>query len=161
MFIELFEYERPTFDTLSRVVNRVQRHACSEVYCLRRKKTRDGGLSEEPVCRFYFPREMYDEARVTRGMNPSYWMFDGARNDTRLNGFNRTISLGWLANTDLNPCTSIDAVLNYVAKYCSKGETKSKSYQELARELLPRISNRNPVVSFTSKLMNKLISERD
>ncbi len=52
-------------------------------------------------------------------------------------------------------------MLNYIAKYCSKGEAKSKSYQELAREFLPRIANRNPIVSFTSKLMNKLISERD
>ena len=148
LIIELFEHEQPTFDTLSRIVNRVQRHACSEAYCLRRKKLPGGVLSIEPVCRFYFPRRHHEEAYVTRDMNPAYWMFDGVRNDSRLNGYNRTITLGWLANTDINPCTSVDAVLNYVAKYCSKAETKSKSYQELARSLLPRISNRNPLVSF-------------
>ncbi|EAQ90501.1 hypothetical protein CHGG_02436 [Chaetomium globosum CBS 148.51] len=147
LIIELFEHEQPTFDTLSRIVNRVQRHACSEAYCLRRKKLPGGVLSIEPACRFYFPRRHHEEAYVTRDMNPAYWMFDGARNDSRLNGYNRTITLGWLANTDINPCTSVDAVLNYVAKYCSKAETKSKSYQELARELLPRISNRNPLVT--------------
>jgi ATP-dependent DNA helicase PIF1 len=161
LIIELFEHEQPTFDTLSRIVNRVQRHACSEAYCLRRKKLPGGVLSIEPVCRFYFPRRHHEEAYVTRDMNPAYWMFDGARNDSHLNGYNRTITLGWLANTDIKPCISIDAVLNYVAKYCSKAETKSKSYQELASELLPRISNRDPLVSFASKLMNKLISERD
>jgi hypothetical protein len=51
--------------------------------------------------------------------------------------------------------------LNYIAKYCSKAETKSKSYKDLAREILPRLANRNPMVSFAAKLMNKLISERD
>jgi hypothetical protein len=48
-----------------------------------------------------------------------------------------------------------------VAKHCSKAEAKSKSYQELSREILPRIAHHNPVVSFASKLMNKPISERD
>ncbi|EAQ87454.1 hypothetical protein CHGG_04073 [Chaetomium globosum CBS 148.51] len=72
LIIELFEHEQPTFDTLSRIVNRVQRHAYSEAYCLRRKKLPGGVLSIEPVCRFYFPRRHHEEAYVTRDMNPAY-----------------------------------------------------------------------------------------
>ena len=39
--------------------------------------------------------------------------------------------MGWMANTDIQPPTSLFAVLAYVAKYVSKPETKSKSYTDL------------------------------
>ena len=94
LIVRLFEDEEPTFDTLSRVVNRVQRHTCSETYCLRRKKLQNNTLSAEPVCRFYYPRPYHELPHVTRTLNPSYWMFDGARNDLQLNGFNRAVALG-------------------------------------------------------------------
>ncbi|KAK0655303.1 hypothetical protein B0T16DRAFT_304942, partial [Cercophora newfieldiana] len=68
---------------------------------------------------------------------------------------------GWLANTDISPCTSIQAVLQYITKYCSKAEQKSQSYKDMAKEILPKVTNRSPMVSFVAKVMNKLISERD
>jgi hypothetical protein len=48
-------------------------------------------------------------------MNPHYWMFDGVRNDTILNVFNRAILMAWLANIDFFPCTSLSVVVNYIA----------------------------------------------
>jgi hypothetical protein len=52
-------------------------------------------------------------------------------------------------------------VLNYIAKVLLQGRKESQSYRDLVREILPRIANRNPVVSFAAKLMYKLISELD
>ena len=40
-------------------------------------------------------------------------------------------TLGWNANTDMSPCTSICGVISYAAKYVSKAEIKSVEYKEL------------------------------
>ncbi|KAI8395766.1 hypothetical protein FOFC_21296 [Fusarium oxysporum] len=74
-----------TFQWLSQVLNRCQRHHCSETYCLRKKKG-----SEEISCRFFFPRDTRDTA-------------DAARNDSLMNHYNRCLSLGWLANIESPP----------------------------------------------------------
>jgi hypothetical protein len=41
------------------------------------------------------------------------------------------MALGWLANTDLQPAVIYKGLILYVAKYVSKPEIKSASYQEL------------------------------
>lgn len=69
--------------------------------------------------------------------------------------------MAWLANTDVSPCASVEAVPQYIAKDCSKAETKSKSYNDLAREVLPYISSRQPLLCFVAKIINKMIAERD
>ena len=94
-------------------------------------------------------------------MNPHYWMFDGARNDAILNAFNPAILMAWLGNIDFSPCTSLSAVVNYVAKYAAKSETATASYRELASKILPHVSHRSPMLSFVSKMMNKIAAERD
>jgi len=88
-------------------------------------------------------------------------MFDGVRNDTILNAFNPAILMVWLANIDFSPCTSLSAVVNYVAKYAAKSETATASYRELASKILPHVSHRSPMLSFVSKMMNKIAAERD
>lgn len=103
--------QRPTFQLLSDIVNRVQRHKCSEAYYLRHFRLPDGKLTDNKVCRLYFPRPLHDEADITRELNPSHHIFDGARNDPRLNNFSRLIAIGWLANHDISPCTSLHAVI--------------------------------------------------
>ncbi|KAH7465030.1 hypothetical protein FOMA001_g17026 [Fusarium oxysporum f. sp. matthiolae] len=72
-----------TFQWLSQILNRCQRHHCSETYCLRKKK--DLG---EISCRFFLPKS-------------------------------------------------------------------------LGRQILPYVSHQNPLLSFASRLMNKLLTERD
>jgi hypothetical protein len=49
-----------SFKDLSDLVNRVQRD-----YCLRHRRLPDGGLTENKVCRFYYPRPTHEEAIVT------------------------------------------------------------------------------------------------
>jgi ATP-dependent DNA helicase PIF1 len=122
----------------------------------------NGSLSREKLCRFYFERLQYELAVLSREMNPQYEMFDGARpNDGRMNNYIRGIALGWLANTDAPPCTSLRAVLNYIAKYCSKAEKQTQPYKEMISELIPMVNNSRPMVSLVAKMMNKLIGERD
>jgi hypothetical protein len=66
-----------------------------------------------------------------------------------------------MANTDIQPPTTLTAVLTYIGKYVSKPEKSSASYVELQMQVLPYINNRAPLLSFVSKLLNKLIRERD
>jgi hypothetical protein len=78
-----------------------------------------------------------------------------------VNHFNSAIILGWLANIDISPCTSLQAVITYAAKYCSKSEKKTEPYCKLADQVLPHTAHLQPLLSFSSRLMNKLIAERD
>jgi ATP-dependent DNA helicase PIF1 len=71
------------------------------------------------------------------------------------------ITIGWMANTDIQPPTSLFAVLAYVVKYVSKSEIKSKSYKDLQGMILPYTNKRVPLLSFVSKMLNKLIGEWD
>jgi ATP-dependent DNA helicase PIF1 len=142
--------------TLSSVVNWVQGHACSKSYCLRFNKAK--GVEE---CRFYLPAELLDEAVVAKHPSHSYMHFYPARNDQYLNKYNRLVTIGWQANTDVSPCTSTTAVMEYVVKYAGKLEKASQSYRELAQIVIPFVNEARPFQSMVTKLMNKLIGERD
>ena len=49
-----------------------------------------------------------------------------------------------------------------LAKYCSsKSEKKTEPYCKLADQVLPHTAHLQPLLSFSSRLMNKLIAERD
>jgi hypothetical protein len=87
--------------------------------------------------------------------------FYPARNDQYLNKYNRLVTMGWQANTDVSPCTSTTAVMEYVVKYAGKPEKASQSYRELAQIVIPFVNEARPFQSMVTKLMNKLISERD
>ncbi|EFY94188.2 ATP-dependent DNA helicase PIF1 [Metarhizium robertsii ARSEF 23] len=115
----------------------------------------------ERECRFDFPRALRELAAVIRKEGKSYYIFEAARNDNLMNHFNPAIILGWLANIDISPCTSLQAVITYAAKYCSKSEKKTEPYCKLADQVLPHIAHLQPLLSFSSRLMNKLIAERD
>jgi hypothetical protein len=69
--------------------------------------------------------------------------------------------MGWMANTDIQPPTGLRAMLSYIGKYVSKPEKSSASYIELQAQILPCINDRAPLLSFVSKMLNKLIGERD
>jgi hypothetical protein len=117
--------------------------------------------SPERECRFDFPRALRELAAVIRKEGKSYYVFEAARNDSLMNHFNPAIVLGWLANIDISPCTSLQAVITYAAKYCSKSEKKTEPYCKLADQVLPHTAHLQPLLSFSSRLMNKLIAERD
>jgi ATP-dependent DNA helicase PIF1 len=69
--------------------------------------------------------------------------------------------MGWMANTDIQPPTGMHAVLSYPGKYVSKLERSLVSYMELQTQVLSYINDRAPLLSFVSKMLNKLIGERN
>ena len=142
---------------LAECITRYQRHSqCIRAYCLRKVKG-----SADMRCRFHFPIAHRKIAGVTREQNFEHYKYMAVRNDSLLNAYNPTITLGWNANTDMSPCTNTGAVLHYAAKYASKAETKSASYKELFSNALLSCSVRNPFLSTAIKMLNRLIAERD
>ncbi|KAM6505378.1 hypothetical protein FSOLCH5_014598 [Fusarium solani] len=115
----------------------------------------------ERECRFDFPRALRELAAVIGREGRSYYIFEAAQNDSLMNQFNPAIILGWLANIDISPYTSLQAVITYAAKYYSKSKKKTKPYCKLADQVLPHTAHLQPLLSFSSRLMNKLIAERD
>lgn len=108
-------------------MNRFQMHAtCAPGRCLRKNKT-----TNMIECRFFFPRELQARALVTKSINKKSWMLGVERNAERLAQCSPVMALGWLANTDLQPAVTYTGLVQYVAKYVSKPEVKSASYQEL------------------------------
>jgi hypothetical protein len=83
------------------------------------------------------------------------------RNDGYLNKYNQLTTMAWQANTDVSLCTSVAAVIEYIVKYAVKPETKSASYREMATRVIPFVNETRPYQSMVTKLMNKLIGERD
>ena len=71
------------------------------------------------------------------------------------------IATGRRANTDIQLPTSLGAVLSYIGKYVSKPEKASTSYIDLQAQVISHINSRSPLLSFVSKMLNKLIGERD
>lgn len=108
-------------------------------------QARERGEQElEPECRFLFPHHPHETAEMIRHPGKTWWSFEGRRNDTLMNQYNRLIALAWLANTDISPCPGVEVVINYAAKYRSKTKQQTASYAEIAKEILPtsRIRNR-------------------
>lgn len=139
------------------IVNRVQRHNCTYKYCERFNR-----VTKTRQCRFHYPRPLYPyEAIITRAINASHDMYDSPRNDDRMNQWNRLNSLGWMGNTDITLCTNIGATVNYLAKYVSKQEVPTESFTQIATKVLPKVSHVNLMVSFTAKMLNQLVGERD
>jgi ATP-dependent DNA helicase PIF1 len=64
-----------------------------------------------------------------------------------------------MTNTDISPPYTINTVLNYIAKYISKEEKKSVLYKQISRYIIPYINCQAPLLSFISKILNKLVGE--
>src|ERR1700733_12028574 len=147
-----------TADKFCAFLNRLQVHStCRVPYCLWPKK----GSEAPSSCRFFFPRPLFLALVVTQEINHKGWLFSPARNQANLNQCTPLLTVGWMANTDIQPPTSLHAVLSYIGKYVSKPEKSSLSYPELQSQVLPYINDRAPLLSFVSKMLNKLIGERD
>src|SRR5580692_1433760 len=146
-----------TPDQFAAFLNRLQVHTCRPQYCLRVKH----GLDGPPTCRFFYPRKLLPAPVVTKEINNKSWLFAPARNQAILNQCSAAIAMGWMANTDIQPPTSLEALLSYITKYVSKPEKASTSYQEMQAQILPHINDRAPLLSFVSRMLNKVVAERD
>jgi ATP-dependent DNA helicase PIF1 len=112
-----------------------------------RRKRGSRGLE----CRFKFPAEHEEESSIRP--EDGSWRFFLNRNDPYLQRHDKFVTQVWRAYTDLSPIISKEAVLNYVAKYASKGEHASESYSIILR----RVIDRNPVDTSAATLMRQLL----
>jgi ATP-dependent DNA helicase PIF1 len=107
------------------------------------------------------PDDIRDEAKVNKHPTRSYMQFFLERNDGYLNKYNWLTTMAWQTNTDVSLCTSTAAVIEYIVKYAVKPETKSALYKEMATKIILFVNEKRPYQLMVTKLMNKLIGERD
>jgi ATP-dependent DNA helicase PIF1 len=119
------------------------------------------GSDKPPFCCFFYPQKLFSEPVVTKEINHKSWLFSPVRNQAYLNQCSAVITMGWMANTYIQPLTSLEAVLSYIAKYVSKPEKSSDSYLEMQSQILPYVNDQAPLLSFVSKMLNKVIVEHD
>ena len=81
---------------------------------------------------------------MTKEIDHKAWLFSLAQNQETLNQDAPVITMGWVANTDIQPPTTLYTVLSYVRKYVSKPEKSSASYTELQAQILLYINERAP-----------------
>jgi hypothetical protein len=85
------------------------------------------------------PPPLFQDPVVTKEINHKGWLFSPARNQGNLNQCAPVVTMGWMANTDIQPPTSLHAVLSYIGKYVSKPGKSSASYTELQAQVLPTL----------------------
>ena len=128
----LFPTLEDTKKELAEMLNRLQRHTyCKPGYCERKKKS-----TGEKFYRFGFPKENCDTTVLTKENNNAFPELCTKGNDPLLNSYNAGVILGWRANIDFCPVINKEAVIRYVAKYASKAETTSSSYEKILQEAI-------------------------
>ena len=149
-----------SFHDLAQMLNRVQRHTkCTPYeYCLRRPKGFCGWISHSlpiqvpqgaPGC-FHSRHEDSGSLRM-----------ELKRNDSLLNYYNPSLTLGWRANVDISPCTDARAVAIYIAKYALKAEKPSVNFGEVMTALSTRLDEDAPSRVIFQKLLGRILTERD
>ena len=112
---------------LGHILNSCQRYSkCITPYCKRFSK-----ILDRDIYRFRFPFKYIDLPRLIRREDSKYQTFEPIRNDSYMGKYNPAVTIAWLANTDISLCTDLGAVINYLAKYCSKAEKKSTKLIDL------------------------------
>ena len=86
----------------------------------------------------------------------NYW--NTQRNDELLNSYNATFILGWRANIDFRPVINREAVIAYVAKYASKGETSSSSYQDTLQKAINHLQDSDATGVAYQKMLSSFTS---
>ena len=104
-----------TSDQFAAFINRFQMHPACRPGCLRENIS-----TKEVNCRFYFPRPIRDVPAITREIDNKSWRFAPIRNHPRVNQCSPVITFGWMANTDIQPATTLYGLIEYAAKYTSK-----------------------------------------
>ena len=108
-----------------------QRHTrCSTAYCLKKKK---GKLE----CRFGYPKPLQPATSIIT--EDGELKILTACNDSLLNSYNPMQLSAWRANVDMQYVVSRQRVIQYVAKYATKAEPRSKALKEVYRNIMKSI----------------------
>ena len=83
-----------------------------------------------------------------------------AHNDSLLNGYNPLQLSAWRANVDLQYVVSRQKDKNYVAKYATKSEPRSKVLQEVYKSIMKSIDDDGTPLKVVQKLLTNTVGER-
>src|ERR1700683_3338818 len=154
---QMFNTLQDTKKELAEMLNRLQRHTkCAPGYCERKKK--DTG---EIFCRFGYPKKCRDNSELSKDPGRNFVELNTCRNDEIPNSYNATFILGWRANIDFRPVINRKAVIAYVAKYASKGETTSSSYQDTLQKAISHLQDSDAAGVAYQKMLSSFAAERD
>ena len=81
--------------------------------------------SGEIFCRFGYPKQCKEHSELSKDPGREFVELNTHQNDEIINSYNAPFILGWRANIDFRPVINKEAVIAYVAKYASKGESSS------------------------------------
>ena len=163
---------KKSFDSLSsdtdynndyeEIVNSVQKHSCSSLYCLRQK-------GNDFVCRFKYPFKVSAKTRLeftkinTKDGSEKYRAdVLTARNDSRINRHQRVQLQGWRANCDISVVIDYHSCLEYLTKYASKPEKLTSVVKDAFAHVSKNISESDfDSVKIIKKLMMRAVGLRD
>ena len=144
------------------LVNSVQKHTCSSLYCLKKK-------GDQLVCRFKYPFELasqttieFTEIHTKDGSSKYRAEIKTARNDSRLNRHQRVQLQGWRANCDISVVIDYHSCLEYLTKYASKPEKLTTVAKDAFTHVASTISNDEfDSAKVIKKLMMRAVGLRD
>ena len=140
-------------EDLSDLVATCQRHTrCSAAYCLR---STDG----QQKCRFGYPKPLQpDTVLISEDGDPQLLT---ARNDGLVNSYNQVQLSAWRANVDMQYCVSLRKVIEYITKYASKSEPRSKPLAEVYSTIVKSLTTDSSAIKAVQKLLINSVGERD
>src|ERR1700683_1875191 len=154
---QLFNTLQDTKKKVAEMWNRLQRHTkCAPGYCEWKKKG-----SGEIFCCFGYPKTCRDYSELSKDPGHDFVELNTRRNDEILNSYNATFILGWRANIDFRPVINKEAVIAYVAKYASKGESFSSSYQDTLQKAISRLQDSDVAGMAYQKMLSSFAPECD
>lgn len=144
------------------MLNSVQKHTCSTAYCL---KDKGDGLQ----CRFKYPFECtsttiinFSKVNTKDGSVKYRAEIVTARNDTRLNRYQRVQLQGWRANCGISVVIDYHACVEYFTKYASKGEKLSTVAKDAFANVAIKINEQEfDSVKIVKKLLMQSVGLRD
>ena len=130
-----------------------QRHTrCSTAYCLKKRK----GKQE---CRFGFPKPLQPATSIVTEDRELKVLT--ARNDSLLNSYNPVQLSTWRANVDMQYVVSRHRVIQYVAKYATKSEPRSKTLKRVFSNIMSTLKDDGTSLQVVQKLLINSVGERD
>ena len=149
-YLDVYDHEADYVHLLKAV----QVHECKNSYCLRPKKG-----SKQLICRFKFPKKIQHQSQIHFVDDKLEYI--SKRNWPSLNAHNRFVLELWRANMDIQAIVSLNSVLHYIAKCTSKGEIKSKVFEEFIRTTVQRAKQEDSVTKIVQKILIHMCGERD
>ena len=109
------------------------------------------------MCRFVYPKPLQQVTTITtENGDPSLIT---ARNDCLLNSYNPVQLSGWRAN--IQYVVSRRRVINYVAKYATKSEPRSKSLKTVYSTIMKSLKDDDKSLKVVQKILINSVGERD